>query len=146
MLLASLLAVAGRSQGRSSVRPFSEDWERKSEIVFRANCFIRTSSIFRTREDSESLSASDMNNEITSFRSDADDDRGRPPRAGVVLGLATSAAVTRLMESMLFEVQATDPLVLGGVAFILVAVSSMAAYLPARRASRADPMVALNES
>jgi ABC-type antimicrobial peptide transport system permease subunit len=63
--------------------------------------------------------------------------------SGVVIGIAVSLAVTRLMSSRLFGVSATDPLTLAGVAVLLSAVALFASYIPARRAMRVDPMVAL---
>ena len=62
---------------------------------------------------------------------------------GVVIGIAASLAITRLMSSLLFGVSATDPLTFVGVAALLSAVALLASYLPARRAMRVDPMVAL---
>jgi putative ABC transport system permease protein len=64
--------------------------------------------------------------------------------AGILLGLAASLALTRLLRSMLFGVSATDPGVFAAAALFLLAVSALAAYLPARRASRVDPLVALH--
>ena len=63
--------------------------------------------------------------------------------AGIVLGLLCAAGVTRLLQSMLFEVKATDPLTYFAVITILVGVALAASYIPARRAMRVDPMVAL---
>ena len=65
--------------------------------------------------------------------------------AGTALGLAGAIAVTRLMRSMLFQVSPTDPASLGGAAAIMCVVGVLAAYLPARRATRVDPMVSLRE-
>lgn len=62
---------------------------------------------------------------------------------GVVIGIAASLAITHLMSSLLFGVSATDPLTFVGVAALLSSVALLASYLPARRAMRVDPMVAL---
>src|SRR6266550_3688915 len=62
---------------------------------------------------------------------------------GVVLGIAASFLITRLMSSLLFGISATDPLTFAGVAALLSAVALLASYIPARRAMRVDPMVAL---
>jgi putative ABC transport system permease protein len=63
--------------------------------------------------------------------------------AGVTLGLAGALALTRLMSSLLFDMSPTDPLTFAAVSLILAAVSLVATYVPARRASRVDPMLAL---
>ena len=63
--------------------------------------------------------------------------------AGVLIGLAVSAAVTRFLGSLLFQVGSTDGLTFAGVAVLLCAVALLACYLPARRATRVDPIVAL---
>ncbi len=62
---------------------------------------------------------------------------------GVVIGLVAAAGVTRLMTSLLYEVQAVDPLTYAAVAAGLIAVAAVASYLPARRASRVDPAESL---
>jgi putative ABC transport system permease protein len=62
---------------------------------------------------------------------------------GVAVGLATALALTRLLASLLFEVSATDATTLTAVSFGLLAVALLACYLPARRATRVDPSVAL---
>ena len=62
---------------------------------------------------------------------------------GVALGLIVSFALTRFMEKSLFGVSATDPATFIAVAFLLAVVSLLACYLPARRATKVDPMVVL---
>jgi len=62
---------------------------------------------------------------------------------GTVLGLAGAVALTRLISTLLFEVSPTDPVILALVAGFLYAVSLLASYIPARRATRVDPMRAL---
>jgi ABC-type antimicrobial peptide transport system permease subunit len=62
---------------------------------------------------------------------------------GVALGLGTALALTRWVESLLFGLKAHDPLVMGLAALVLLVVAAIAGYLPARRASRVDPLIAL---
>jgi ABC-type antimicrobial peptide transport system permease subunit len=62
---------------------------------------------------------------------------------GVAIGAVGAAALTRTMRSLLFGVSATDPLTFAGVALLLAAAAFVASYLPARRATRVDPLVAL---
>lgn len=62
---------------------------------------------------------------------------------GVIVGLAGSFLLTRTMSSMLFEVSPNDPLTVIGITLLLVFIALLASYIPARRATRVDPMVAL---
>src|SRR5207237_3860154 len=62
---------------------------------------------------------------------------------GVALGLAASLAATRALQSVLFGVSAADPVTYASVAALLVSVAALASWVPARRATRVDPAVAL---
>jgi putative ABC transport system permease protein len=62
---------------------------------------------------------------------------------GVAIGIAGSLALTRTVESLLFGVTATDPLTFGGVTLFLVGTALLGCYIPARRATKIDPTVAL---
>ena len=64
---------------------------------------------------------------------------------GLGVGLAASLALTRFLTSLLVDVPATDPLTFGAVAVLFLAVAALASYLPALKATRVDPMVALRE-
>jgi putative ABC transport system permease protein len=62
---------------------------------------------------------------------------------GIAIGLGGAFALTRWMASMLFEVSATDPLTFAGIALMLALAAMLACWIPARRASKVDPLVAL---
>jgi ABC-type antimicrobial peptide transport system permease subunit len=64
---------------------------------------------------------------------------------GIVVGVAGAFAIRRAMESQLYGVSAMDPVVLSVVAMVLGAVAVAASALPARRAARIDPIVALGD-
>ena len=68
---------------------------------------------------------------------------GRLIIAGIAIGMATSLGFSQLMRSMLFGISARDPLTFVGVAALLAALSLVACYVPARRAMRVDPVIAL---
>jgi putative ABC transport system permease protein len=61
---------------------------------------------------------------------------------GVAIGIGGALALTRTMQSLLFDVSPTDPLTIGGATLLLASVSLLACYIPARRATRVDPFVA----
>jgi putative ABC transport system permease protein len=62
---------------------------------------------------------------------------------GAAVGLVASLALSRLLRNELFHVSAFDPLTFGLMAAALIAAALLASYIPARRATRVDPMVAL---
>jgi ABC-type antimicrobial peptide transport system permease subunit len=66
-----------------------------------------------------------------------------PVAMGVAVGALAAGALTRVVASMLFGVSALDPVTFGGVALLLALVAGLAGYLPARRATRVDPALAL---
>jgi ABC-type antimicrobial peptide transport system permease subunit len=63
--------------------------------------------------------------------------------AGIAVGLLGTILLTRLMRSLLFEVNPNDPLTFAGVAILLLVVAFTACYIPARRAAKTDPVAAL---
>ncbi len=63
--------------------------------------------------------------------------------AGLALGLAGALAVSRLLAGLLYGIQSLEPMIFGGVSLAMAGVALLACYLPARRASRVDPLVAL---
>jgi putative ABC transport system permease protein len=68
---------------------------------------------------------------------------GRLAVAGVAVGSVLAIAGARMIRGLLFEVSANDPLTFAGVAVGLLGVALLASYIPARRATRVDPMIAL---
>jgi putative ABC transport system permease protein len=66
-----------------------------------------------------------------------------PVVIGVAIGLAASLALAHLMSSLLFSLSATDPVTFLVITLLLAGVGLLACYLPARRAAKVDPMVAL---
>jgi putative ABC transport system permease protein len=64
---------------------------------------------------------------------------------GVVIGLIAALSLSSVMSTMLFDIQRFDPASYGGTAAILLAIAALACYIPARRAMRVDPIVALRD-
>jgi putative ABC transport system permease protein len=62
---------------------------------------------------------------------------------GVLLGIVGSFILMRFLQSMLYQISAADPMTFAAVALLLIGVALLAAYLPARRATKVDPNVAL---
>jgi putative ABC transport system permease protein len=67
----------------------------------------------------------------------------KPVLFGLVIGLIGTLAGARIIESLLYQTPATDPATFAGIAAVLLIVAFLAAYLPARRAARVDPIIAL---
>ena len=63
--------------------------------------------------------------------------------SGVMIGLAAAFLITRLIRSLLFGVEATDPITFAAISLLLFLIALLASYIPAQRATRIDPMVSL---
>jgi putative ABC transport system permease protein len=64
---------------------------------------------------------------------------------GILIGLFGAFALSRVVAGMLYDVSAGDPVTLAGVSLLLGAVALLACYIPARRATRVDPIITLRE-
>jgi putative ABC transport system permease protein len=71
------------------------------------------------------------------------DEGARLALAGIAVGVGAALMLTRLISSLLFGVSPSDPITLAAVALLLAVVAMIACYIPARRATRVDPNVAL---
>jgi putative ABC transport system permease protein len=67
----------------------------------------------------------------------------KPAMAGVAIGLAAALGLTRLIKNLLFDVSATDPLTFAVITLLITAIGALACLIPARRATKVDPLVAL---
>jgi len=67
----------------------------------------------------------------------------RPALLGIVIGIAGAAGLTRFLASQLYGVDPMDPLTFAGVCIVLIVIAGAACWLPARRAARVHPMIAL---
>jgi len=65
--------------------------------------------------------------------------------AGIAMGVMCGLAVTRMMGNLLFDIPTYDPVTFGGVSLLVAMVALLAGYLPARRAARTDPVLALRQ-
>jgi len=63
--------------------------------------------------------------------------------AGMLLGVAAAFILTRVMSTLLYGISATDPITFVGISFVLLAVAMLASYVPALRATKVDPIIAL---